>query len=138
VALVFVVAGCGSKTPPIVPARGVVTLNDKPLAKAKVQFFPRFANAQEYVAQGVTDEEGRFTLTCHGKTGACAVENIVAVTDEDIPEHLTPESKRAELQAYFKTLKNRPIPRQYQSAASTPLRVTVSAGEEEYKIVLKR
>jgi hypothetical protein len=121
-----------------VPVRGVVTLNGAPLAKAKVRFFPRFESAQEYIAQGVTDEEGRFTTTCHGAPGACAVENIVTVTDDDIPEELTPESRRAELQAYLRTLKNRPIPQRYQTPAESPLRITVQASEQDYKVELKR
>jgi hypothetical protein len=136
--LLFFLAGCGPRVPPIVPAEGVVTLNGVPLAKAKVRFYPRFENSQEYIAQGVTDDDGRFTLTCRGKSGACAVDSIVTVTDEDVPEHLTPESKRAELQAYLKTLKNRPLPKQYLTPAESPLRITVHAGEKEYPIRLER
>jgi hypothetical protein len=73
-----------------------------------------------------------------GQPGACAVENIVTVTDDDIPERLTPESARAELQVYLKSLKNRPIPTHYRDTGDTPIRITVSANQKEYKIELQR
>ncbi|MBN9519117.1 hypothetical protein J0H58_11460 [bacterium] len=130
--------GCAARTPAIVEAGGVVTLDGVPLPKAKVCFYPRFENASEYIAQGVTDADGRFTLTCYGQSGACAAESIVTVADEDIPERLTPESARQELSAYLKTLKNRPIPPLYKTPAESPLRMTVSANLKEYRIELKR
>jgi hypothetical protein len=130
--------GCGTNPPPIVEAEGIVLLNGAPLPKAKVRFFPQFDNASEHVAHGVTDDNGRFRLVCHGQPGACATLNIVTVADDDIPEHLTPEGARGKLQAYLKSLKNRPIPDIYGTAALTPLRVTVAADQKEYKIELKR
>lgn len=120
------------------PVAGVVLLDGLPLPKAKVRFFPQFENANEYIAQGVTDDEGHFTLTCHGKPGACAIENVVTVADDDIPTDLTPESKRFELQAYLQSLKNRPIPQQYRNAAESPLHINVSADQKEYKIQMQR
>jgi hypothetical protein len=141
-ALVFLalagLIGCGSKPPVIVPVEGVVLLNGTPLPNAKVRFFPTLEKSSDYLAQGVTDDNGHFTLTCHGQPGACAVENVVTVAEDDIPEHLTPESARAELQVYLKGLKNRPIPPQYRDASGTPIRVTVSADQREYKLDLKR
>jgi hypothetical protein len=132
--------GCGSPSPPItiVEAEGVVLLNDVPLPRAKVRFFPSIDQSSAYIAAGVTDDKGRFTLTCHGEPGACAGENLVTVAEDDIPEHLTPESARDKLQAYLKALKNRPIPPIYSNAAETPIRVTVGPGSKEHKIVLKR
>jgi hypothetical protein len=131
--------GCGSPPPPaIVEAEGVVLLDGAPLPRAKVRFFPSIEQSSAYIAEGVTDDNGRFTLTCHGQPGACAAENLVTVAEDDIPEHLTPESARAKLQAYLKALKNRPIPATYSNAAASPLRETVAAGQKEHKIVLKR
>jgi len=135
---VLVQGGCAARPPEIVEVEGVVMLNGVPLPKAKVRFFPRFENANDYIAQGVTDEKGRFTLTCHGEAGACATDNIVTVTDDDIPEHLTPETARADLQKYLKSLKNRPIPTRYSNTSETPLNVTVSSAQKEYKIQLDR
>jgi hypothetical protein len=121
-----------------VEAEGVVLLDGAPLPRAKVRFFPDIDQPNAYIAEGVTDDEGRFTLTCHGQRGACAAENLVTVGEDDIPEHLTPESARDKLQAYLKALKNRPIPPVYGNAASSKLKATVAAGQKEHKIVLKR
>ena len=134
---VLFLGGCSAKPPPIVPAEGVVLLNGAPLPKVKVSFFPQFDNASEYIAHAMTDDNGRFSLTCHGQSGACATVNIVTIADE-IPEHLTPESAREKLQQYMRGLKNRPVPGNYRSAADTPIRVTISAEQKEYKIELNR
>jgi hypothetical protein len=134
---VALLAGCSARPPEIVETEGFVLLEGVPLPKAKVRFFPQFDNASEYIAQGVTDEHGHFTLTCHGQPGACATENIVTVTEDDIPERLTPESARAELQVYLKGLKNRPIPATYANTSETPITVTVTAGQK-HMIHLKR
>jgi hypothetical protein len=39
---------------------------------------------------------------------------------------------------YLAGLKNRPIPSDYAAAVRTPLKVTVVAGQTEYKLDLKR
>jgi hypothetical protein len=132
-----VLVGCGSSPPPIVPVECVVKLNGTPLPKAKVIFYPQFENSSEYIAQGMTDDNGRVTPTCKGQPGACATENIVAVV-EDIPERLTPEGARAELQAYMKSLPNRPIPSHYRNMSESALKVAFSPDKKEYTIELKR
>lgn len=66
------------------------------------------------------------------------MENVVTVADEDVPTELTPEGKRAELQAYTKTLKNRPIPGNYRIMSQSQLKVTVTPGKKEYNLELKR
>jgi hypothetical protein len=130
--------GCHKAPPPMVDATGVVLLNGKPLPKAKVRFIPKFEASNAFCSQGVTDDDGRFVLKCNGVPGACAAESIVMVSEDDIPEHLTPESARPQLQVYLKSLKNRPIPTQYSDLTNTPLTVTVSADQKEYKIELSR
>jgi hypothetical protein len=123
-----------------VPVEGVVLLGGAPLPKAKVRFFPLIDQSSKFIAQGVTDDKGRFTLTCNGQPGACATESIVMVTEADIPERLTTgsQSARAELHAYMKALKNRPIPTAYTNAAESPIRITVTSEQKEYRIELKR
>ena len=138
-ALAVALTGCAAKPPAIVPVEGVVLLDGAPLPKVRLLFFPQagFEEASEYVAQGVTDDQGRFKLTCHGKDGACACENIVAVMD-DIPEELSASSARERYYEYMKSLKNRPVPDELRSAATSPARVTVSAGQKEYHVELRR
>jgi hypothetical protein len=132
-------AGCSAKPPAIVPVEAVVRLNGAPLPKIKLLFYPQaqFNGAADYIAQGVTDDRGRVKLTCHGQDGACVGENLVAVIDE-IPDELTATSAREQYYAYMKSLKNRPVPDQFRSAATSPVRVTVTAGQSEYKVDLKR
>jgi hypothetical protein len=136
--LLAVLPGCGSSPPDIVPVEGVVLLDGAPLPKAKVRFYPQFDNGAAFIAHGATDDNGRFILFCRGRPGACAVESAVTVTEDDIPERLAPESARDELQLYRDSLKNRPIPPQYRDASGTPIRITVSSDQSEYKIELKR
>jgi hypothetical protein len=135
---VVLLAGCRPAAPTIVTVEGDVLLDGAPLPKAKVRFSPRIEQSSEYIAEGVTDDKGHFILNCHGQPGACVGENLVTVTEDEIPEHLTPENARSQLQAYLKSLKNRPIPEVYGNAAQSPLTVTVTADRKEYKIELKR
>jgi hypothetical protein len=136
---VALVSGCGSPTgPTIVPAEGVVLLGGVPLSKARVRFLPLNDQTSTYSAQGVTDDQGRFTLTCRGRPGACTGESLVTVSEDEIPARLTTASARAELGAYLKALKNRPIPPTYTNAADSQLRVTVTPEQNEYRIELKR
>lgn len=66
--ILFGCLGCGQSgdLPEIAPARGVVTFKGKPLAQANVTFIPDSGP----IASGVTDEQGNFTLTTQGRSGA--------------------------------------------------------------------
>jgi hypothetical protein len=135
----LVAGGCGGESAPaIVPAQGVVLLGGAPLPNAQVRFIPSIDLGAEYIASGVTDAQGRYTLECNGQPGACAAEHIVVVTEADIPAQLQSENAQRELAAYLKSLKNRPIPQNYSTLVSTPLRITVSEGQPEYNLELKR
>jgi hypothetical protein len=141
VAAALFLTGCHSSPPPIVPAEGVVLINDQPLPNAQVQFVPMAQGlGTEYIATGTTDENGRFTLSCKGQAGACACENRVTVSNASPPEKARGQSgeAQAELTRYTASLKNRPIPDQYDSVARTPLVIKVTASQAEYKLELKR
>jgi hypothetical protein len=137
-ATTLALCGCSKGgPPPIVPAEGLVLLNGQPLPNALIAFVPKVPDlGYEYVAVGTTDEKGRFQLDCKGQSGACACENRVTVVDAPIPEG-TRGNQTAEAK-YYAGLKNRPIPDQYANVARTPLAVTVTAGQTEYKVELKR
>jgi hypothetical protein len=131
--------GCHKASPPpILPAKGIVLINGQPVPQAQVRFIPNIGFGPEYISTGVTDAEGRFTLQCNGRPGACASEHVVVITEADIPARLQGENAQRELAVYLKSLKNRPIPPNYSTLVSTPLRVTVSEGQPEYKLELKR
>ncbi len=132
-------AGCAGTPPPvIVPVQGVVRLDGKPLNKAAVRFIPTGPAGPEYIASGVTDEAGRFTLTCKGQPGAVAGENHVVVTEADLPPRLHAESAQLELAEYFKSIGGRPIPARYANLVDSPLTVTVGEGRADYPLELTR
>lgn len=139
-AVALSLAGCGEggRTPTLTEAGGVVLLGGQPLPNAQVTFLPTAsalaANAQ---ASGVTDENGRFTLTTGSKPGAAIGENIVTVAEGPIPEELRSEEAQDKLARFRATLKNRPIPDRY-GAATSGIKVTVTKDQKEYKIELTR
>jgi hypothetical protein len=131
--------GCGKEPPPnIVPASGVVLLGGVPLPNAQVRLIPMIGFGPEYIASAVTDDAGKFELQCNGKPGACATENIVMIAEADIPREFQGENRQRELAGYLRSLKNRPIPPKYGSAASTPLKTSISAPQCELKFELVR
>jgi hypothetical protein len=135
------VGGCAKGEPPplIVQAEGTVLLDGKPLHKAEVRFIPVDEVGAEYIAKGVTDDQGRFKLTCKGQPGACAGENYVVVKEAEIPPNLQGENAQKELSQYLKNLGNRPIPVKYSNVATSPLRATLSADSKPHHFIyLKR
>jgi hypothetical protein len=132
-------AGCGkAPPPPIVEAQGVVRLDGKPLNRAEVRFIPLIDYGPEYVAVGVTDEAGRFKLTCKGRPGACAGENRVLVMESEVPARLKGEGAQAELARYFQSLGGRPLPPKYANLVESPLTANVTAEPKEYTFELTR
>jgi len=139
--LTVLIPGCGKpKPPPVVEASGVVRLDGKPLKNVMVGFFPVNDYGPDYQATGVTDELGRFTLTCNGRPGACTGENRVTITEAEIPARLKGEDLKVqeELARYLRDLGGRPLPPKYSNLAQSPLTVTVTAGQKEYVIELTR
>ncbi len=138
---VLALAGCAKSPPAIVPVEGVVLLNNQPLPNAMVQFIPMIDGfGAEYIASGITDANGRFKVACPLKEGAAAAESVVTVEEASPPDNARGMSGEAQaaLTRYMNGLKNRPIPPAYGSAAKSPLKVTVTAGQTEYKLELKR
>jgi hypothetical protein len=139
-AVAALLGGCGPSAPPIVPAGGVVRLDGKPLNSVEVVFVPGIEFGPEYVARGVTDEEGRFQLRCKGRPGACACEHRVMIVEAELPSELKGESLQAQqdLAEYLASLGGRPLPQKYASLVDSPLTVTVTAGRSEYVLDLTR
>lgn len=79
-------AGCGGggDKMQVAPVAGRITLDGVPLAKAEVLFLPIGSKAQQGVvapSKGVTNEDGRYTLTLelNGATGALVGKHRVEV-----------------------------------------------------------
>src|SRR5438552_2069925 len=108
VGLLTLLAGCGkAPPPPIVEVEGVVRLAGKPLNRAEVRFIPLIDHGPEYIAVGVTDEAGRFKLTCKGQLGACACENRVLIAEAELPANVKSEHGQLELARYLQSMGRR-------------------------------
>ena len=96
-------SGCGGRVPAIVPVEGVVLLNGKPLPKARVQFTPQRNDlGSEFVSLAVTDENGRFALTCgyKDKPGAVVGQHTILITEASEPDELRNSRDPREHQKY--------------------------------------
>ncbi|VTS08884.1 DUF4198 domain-containing protein [Tuwongella immobilis] len=141
IGLGMLLPGCAPTPPEIVSVRGTVTLNGKPLPGAEVQFVPMIQGfGGEYIATALTDDQGRYELKVLGKSGACACENRVTVSEGPLPEDARGQSAASQMRAtrFLAALKNRPIPDKYTNLAQSPLKVEVKLGQSEYPLELMR
>lgn len=134
----LLLSGCAEPPPPIVEAQGLVRLDGVPLKKVEVRFIPMIDNGMDLIAKGVTDDSGRFTLTCKGQSGACACGTQVVIMESEFPARLKSETMQVELAEYLKSLGNRPLPRKYSNLVESPLIVNVTPGQKEYQFNLTR
>lgn len=144
-ALLGLLAACPGcerpQPPPIVESQGAVTLGDSPLPGVRLKFIPMFPGfGAELIAVGVSDDQGRFSLTCSGSSGACVGPHRVVVEEGPPPPGTSGDSARAQVKMaeYLRSLPNRPIPDVYRNVAQTPLEVEIRAEQGPIKIVLKR
>ena len=70
-------AGCGGAN--VVPTKGIVTLDGKPLEGANVNFLPEVASAKSQPAQAMTKADGTFKMETHGDGGVFAGKYKVVV-----------------------------------------------------------
>ena len=138
---IITLAGCGKAPPEIVPVTGTVTYNNAPLGNVEVKFIPMSKELDgNYVASGITNKAGEFTLHLQGKTdpGCCACECKVLIVEGPIPgDTRSQDEKSLKAAANFrKSLKNRPIPKKYERVGTTPLLLTVSAENNKFEIEL--
>jgi|688.fasta_scaffold325576_2 hypothetical protein len=136
----LVAVGCGKPEPPArVPVSGVVTIDGKSVPSAVVTFYPSFDGfGGEVIAEGVTDASGRYSLACPLGPGACLGKHKVTVSDAPTPEDAREQSVAGQqrMQAFLKTLTNRPIGAKFGTLATSPLEVEVSAAGGTYDLQL--
>lgn len=133
------VAGCGPTPPKLTPVSGVITLRGKPLPHASVQFIPLIKGfGGEYIADAVTDANGKYELRCTMGAGGCAGPNLVVVFEGPLPDDARGASSEAQMKAtnFMNSLGNRPIPANFGTAAQSPLRSTVTLAQSQYDIDL--
>lgn len=139
--LAFALVGCGKPPPPpLALVEGLVTIDGKPVPMALVTFVPLFEGfGGEVIAEGISDDEGRYRLSCPLGTGACIGRHKVTVTDAPSPDDTRDQSVASQraYETFRKKLTNRPIGAAFGSVVDTPLEVEVTAEGSEYNLQLK-
>ena len=133
VVALLVMVGCGSGRD-MAPVSGVVTVDDKPLAKAGITFTPVAGGRP---AWATTDEQGRFELsTLEQGDGALVGEHVVTIVEDQVPKVETPPSEDSGLASVFaaksairKTAKRTAVDPKYAERSTSDLRFTVMADE---------
>jgi hypothetical protein len=136
-------SGCAKTPPPVTEVSGVVLLNGKPLPHAKVEFVPELSDfGAEMNSTAITDEQGRFTLTCahESQPGAVVGKHHVLVSEAPTPAQFRRQDAKtmAEYQKYKARLKNRPIPPAYGDLGKKRIVIEVTTDQKTYEIKLKR
>lgn len=137
---ILLLAGCGKPEPPArVPVSGMVTIDGQPVPSAAVAFYPSFPGfGGEVIAEAITDAGGRYTLACPLGEGACLGKHKVTVADAPTPDDAREQSVEGQrrMQAFLKSLTNRPIGSKFGTLATTPLEVEVKDGGGSYDLQL--
>jgi hypothetical protein len=118
---------------------GVVTIDGKPVPSALVTFYPMFEGfGGELIAEGVSDREGRYSLACSLGEGACVGKHKVTVSDAPTPDDARDQTLEGQrrLQAFLKTLTNRPIGETFGTLSTTQLEFEVTAEGGSYDLQL--
>lgn len=138
--IAVLVTGCGKPEPPArVPVSGTVTIDGQPVPTAVVTFYPLFEGfGGEVIAEGTTDSSGRYTLTCPLGEGACLGKHKVTVADAPTPDDAREQSvdSQRRMQAFLKSLTNRPIGPKFSTLATSPLELEVTASGGTYDLKL--
>jgi len=136
--------GCGKAIPPVVPMTATVkTADGQPVNNVLVRFVPQLDHLDgNYIASGVTDDNGvcEIKLPTKEESGCCACWHKVVVVEGPVPDSVRENYMKdagASMKVFEKTLKHRPIPRDYTKLFSTPLAVEVSETTSEFEIVFK-
>lgn len=72
--------GCGEAGPKLVPVTGLVTLNNKPLEGATIQFVPDNSNKEGRPAEDITGPQGNYKLMTNGRSGIVSGKYKVLIT----------------------------------------------------------
>jgi len=121
---ILIMSACGQSAKiPTSPVKGNVTLDNKPVAGARVVFIPESGPA----AEGLTNDAGDFVLkTGSVNSGAVPGKHTVTVTKVQLPPADKP----------YDPVKNL-IPEKYSSVQTSGLTEVVKEGANEFHISLK-
>jgi hypothetical protein len=135
--------GCGNTPPPVTEVEGVVLLDEQPLPQAYVEFVPDLKNFGAKInSTATTDAEGKFRLICNLKAqpGAVIAKHWIVVTDPapEIARKSGDHDADRAAQNPPAQLPNRPIPPEYGSVGTTPLKIDVTKDNKTYVLKLTR
>jgi hypothetical protein len=145
VATMLLFAGCGgTAVPDVVPVTVVVkTKSGSPVNNVLVRFVPQAEGLDgNYIATGVTDKEGTCVLSFPGKEdepGCCACLHKVQLLEGPPPEEARSaytQDGGASIDRFEKTLKHRPLPKEYERLTTTTLTFTPSEDDSTFEITL--
>lgn len=142
--------GCGDSAsrPATIAVSGSVMYQGKPVEGAEVVFWGKNAPKD---ASGVTDKDGKFTLSMFEPNDGCLPgENVVIVTKKDSSKSaapaVTPEQMLSDPTALAKAGSQQSsskeagpkmlIPEKYSSKSTTPLKADVSASNNSFPFTL--
>jgi hypothetical protein len=115
-------AGC-SRRAPVAPVEGTLKMKGKPLANVKLDFLSEVSGPR---SSGVTDSNGRYTLTCDdGRPGAVVGPHRVVAVDLLIyGDKPIPRGREEDV-----LLKPSRLPEGYGDISKTPWKKEVSEGK---------
>lgn len=124
--------GCNHEPPPL-PIEGVVSLDGQPLAEAQVTFQPKNGFRGYNSAAGMTDKQGRFTLTNgSGTAGLCEGEYVVTFSKAVLPNGKPLPAGAKPSEAGAREL----LPERYRDPQALANVITVSSSQTSFKFAL--
>ncbi len=135
--------GC-NKGPAVAEVVGIVKFDGKPLPNVKIMFAP---NPQKGtvgpISAGLTDDQGRFKLTCEDeREGAVVGWHKVVIIESGQNLYRTPRNGRRDDDEVVKVVKVKPkgphVPDKYHTIAKTPLEEEVKDSKNDLEITLTR
>jgi hypothetical protein len=134
--------GCSNKEAIVlVPLEGKLMMDGKPVPLARIEFMPEFkghgADANSYA---ITDDNGKFVLAKGTEPGVAIATHRVVINEAPPPDGTRgqDDASQAKMEAYTRTLKNRPLNVRYQTYSSTPLRVEITGEKHDLVVEMLR
>jgi hypothetical protein len=135
-------AGC-SKGVPVAEVNGVIKMDGKPMPFVKIMFMPDPGKKTlGPISSGVSDDQGRFKLTCEDEREGAVIGWHKVVVFEGPPNlNRTPRTGRRDDDEVVKKApkakaKGPHVPDRYTSSGKTPLSQEVKENKNELEIVL--
>jgi hypothetical protein len=127
----LLLTGCpsGPAVPPVVPVKGRVSVDDKPLTAGQVSFFPETPDEKFKIGppSGQIDASGNYELFTEGHAGAPAGKYKVMVTPAMVPTPGAKEMPKAPFNAKYRDPKS----------SDLVIEVVATPGPNAYDLKLK-